>query len=189
MLSLQMADQRAEIRQQDAVRSARAARRARRCSTRSTKAACPRRSSRIGCCIVKAGGGKRKLAQMEHTRELLAPDRRPRRIVRGRVAPPAARGDASSSSSSRSARSARSPRLVKRTVAIGAEAQRACSTLRRSRVGSRCAAARARWPSCARCCRSRRARAARRRARHPPRRNGSRKAGVVVDARPRSAAL
>jgi hypothetical protein len=57
MMSLQMADQRAVIRKQ----------------ARFDARALPEAIIRAGMLLVKAGGGKRTLAQMEHTRALLAP--------------------------------------------------------------------------------------------------------------------
>ena len=73
MLSLQMADQRAVIRKQTRFDPRAHCPPCARCSTRSTRAALPEAVIRTGMLLVKAGGGKRRLAQMEHTRELLEP--------------------------------------------------------------------------------------------------------------------
>jgi hypothetical protein len=72
MLSLQMADQRAVIRKQTRF-DARALPAVRQVLDEIDQGGLPEAIVRTGLLLVKAGGGKRKLAQMEHTRELLAP--------------------------------------------------------------------------------------------------------------------
>jgi hypothetical protein len=72
MLSLQMADQRAVIRKQTRF-DARALPAVRQVLEEIDQGGLPEAIVRTGLLLVKAGGGKRKLAQMEHTRELLAP--------------------------------------------------------------------------------------------------------------------
>jgi pimeloyl-ACP methyl ester carboxylesterase len=72
MLSLSMADQRAAIRKQTPF-DARALPAVRQVLDEIDQGGLPEAIIRTGILIVKAGGGKRRLAQMEHTRELLAP--------------------------------------------------------------------------------------------------------------------
>ena len=72
MLSLRMADQRADIRKQTPF-DARALPAVRQVLDEIDQGGLPEAIIRTGILIVKAGGGKRRLAQMEHTRELLAP--------------------------------------------------------------------------------------------------------------------
>src|SRR4029079_8783123 len=72
MLSLQMADQRAVIRKQTRF-DARALPAVRQVLDEIDQGGLPEAIVRTGLLLVKAGGGKRKRAQMEHTRELLAP--------------------------------------------------------------------------------------------------------------------
>ena len=72
MLSLQMADQRAVIRKQTRF-DARALPAVRQVLDEIDQGGLPEAIVRTGLLLVKAGGGKRKLAQMEHTRALLAP--------------------------------------------------------------------------------------------------------------------
>jgi pimeloyl-ACP methyl ester carboxylesterase len=72
MLSLQMADQRAVIRRQTRF-DARALPAVRQVLDEIDQGGLPEAIIRTGILIVKAGGGKQRLAQMEHTRQLLAP--------------------------------------------------------------------------------------------------------------------
>jgi pimeloyl-ACP methyl ester carboxylesterase len=72
MLSLSMADQRAVIRRQTPF-DARALPAVRQVLDEIDQGGLPEAIIRTGILIVKAGGGTRRLAQMEHTRELLAP--------------------------------------------------------------------------------------------------------------------
>ena len=72
MMSLQMADQRAVIRKQTRF-DARALPAVRQVLDEIDQGGLPEAIVRTGLLLVKAGGGKRKLAQMEHTREQLAP--------------------------------------------------------------------------------------------------------------------
>jgi len=72
MMSLQMADQRAVIRRQTRF-DARALPAVRQVLDEIDQGGLPEAIVRTGLLLVKAGGGKRKLAQMEHTRALLAP--------------------------------------------------------------------------------------------------------------------
>lgn len=72
MLSLQMADQRAVIRRQ-APFDARALPAVRQMLEEIDQGGLPEATIRTGMLLVKAGGGKRRLAQMEHTRALLEP--------------------------------------------------------------------------------------------------------------------
>src|SRR5215831_5399180 len=72
MLSLQMADQRAAIRR-GARFDPRAVPAVRQVLDEIDQGGLPEAVVRAGMLIIKAGGGKRKLAQMERTRELLAP--------------------------------------------------------------------------------------------------------------------
>jgi pimeloyl-ACP methyl ester carboxylesterase len=72
MMSLQMADQRAVIRKR-APFDARALPAVRQVLDEIDQGGLPEAIIRSGLLLVKAGGGKRKLAQMEQTRELLAP--------------------------------------------------------------------------------------------------------------------
>jgi len=72
MLSLQMADQRAVIRKQTRF-DARALPAVRQVLDEMDQGSLPEAIIRTGILVVKAGGGKRRLAQMAHTRELLAP--------------------------------------------------------------------------------------------------------------------
>jgi pimeloyl-ACP methyl ester carboxylesterase len=72
MLSLQMADQRAAIRRQ-ARFDPRAVPAVRQVLDEIEKGGLPEAVVRAGMLIIKAGGGKRKLAQMENTRALIAP--------------------------------------------------------------------------------------------------------------------
>ena len=72
LLSLQMADQRAVIRRQ-APFDARALPAVRQVLDEMDQGGLPEAVIRTGMLIVKAGGGKRSIAQMEHTRQLLAP--------------------------------------------------------------------------------------------------------------------
>jgi pimeloyl-ACP methyl ester carboxylesterase len=72
MMSLQMADQRAVIRKQ-ARFDARALPAVRQVLDEMDQGGLPEAIIRAGMLLVKAGGGKRTLAQMEHTRALLAP--------------------------------------------------------------------------------------------------------------------
>jgi hypothetical protein len=72
MLSLQMADQRAAIRKR-APFDARALPAVRQVLDEMDQGGLPEAIIRTGILVAKAGGGKRRLAQMEHTRELLAP--------------------------------------------------------------------------------------------------------------------
>src|SRR5437762_4762618 len=70
--SLQMADQRADIRRQTRF-DPRAVPAVRQVLDEIDKGGLPEAVVRAGMLIAKAGGGVRRLAQMEHTRELLAP--------------------------------------------------------------------------------------------------------------------
>ncbi|HEY7788738.1 MAG TPA: DUF3141 domain-containing protein [Casimicrobiaceae bacterium] len=72
MLSLSMADQRAVIRKQ-AHFDARALPAVRQVLDEIDQGGLPEAVIRTGMLLVKAGGGKRRLAQMEHTRALLEP--------------------------------------------------------------------------------------------------------------------
>ena len=72
LLSLSMADQRALIRRRTPF-DARALPAVRQVLDEIDQGGLPEAIIRTGILIVKAGGGKRRLAQMEHTRELLAP--------------------------------------------------------------------------------------------------------------------
>ena len=72
MLSLQMADQRAVIRRQTRF-DARALPAVRQVLDEIDQGGLPEAVIRTGMLLVKAGGGKRRLAQMEHTRALLEP--------------------------------------------------------------------------------------------------------------------
>jgi pimeloyl-ACP methyl ester carboxylesterase len=72
MLSLQMADQRAVIRKQTRF-DPRALPAVRQVLDDIDQGGLPEAIIRTGILVAKAGGGKRRLAQMEHTRELLAP--------------------------------------------------------------------------------------------------------------------
>jgi pimeloyl-ACP methyl ester carboxylesterase len=72
MLSLQMADQRAVIRKQTRF-DPRALPAVRQVLDDIDQGGLPEAIIRAGILVAKAGGGKRRLAQMEHTRELLAP--------------------------------------------------------------------------------------------------------------------
>ncbi len=72
MLSLSMADQRAVIRKQ-AHFDARALPAGRQVLDEIDQGGLPEAVIRTGMLLVKAGGGKRRLAQMEHTRALLEP--------------------------------------------------------------------------------------------------------------------
>jgi len=72
MMSLQMADQRAVIRKQTRF-DARALPAVRQVLDEIDQGGLPEAIVRTGLLLVKAGGGKRRLAQMEHTRDLLAP--------------------------------------------------------------------------------------------------------------------
>jgi pimeloyl-ACP methyl ester carboxylesterase len=72
LLSLSMADQRAVIRRRTPF-DARALPAVRQVLDEIDQGGLPEAIIRTGILIVKAGGGKRRLAQMEHTRELLAP--------------------------------------------------------------------------------------------------------------------
>jgi pimeloyl-ACP methyl ester carboxylesterase len=72
MLSLQMADQRAVIRKQTRF-DPRALPAVRQVLDDIDEGGLPEAIIRAGILVAKAGGGKRRLAQMEHTRELLAP--------------------------------------------------------------------------------------------------------------------
>jgi pimeloyl-ACP methyl ester carboxylesterase len=72
LLSLQMADQRAVIRRQTPF-DARALPAVRQVLDEIDQGGLPEAVVRTGMLIVKAGGGKRSIAQMEHTRHLLAP--------------------------------------------------------------------------------------------------------------------
>jgi pimeloyl-ACP methyl ester carboxylesterase len=72
MLSLQMADQRDVIRKQTRF-DARALPAVRQVLDEIDQGGLPEAVIRTGILIVKAGGGKHRLAQMEHTRALLAP--------------------------------------------------------------------------------------------------------------------
>jgi pimeloyl-ACP methyl ester carboxylesterase len=72
MLSLQMADQREVIRRQTRF-DARALPAVRQVLDEIDKGGLPEAIIRTGILMTKAGGGKRRLAQMEHARELLAP--------------------------------------------------------------------------------------------------------------------
>jgi pimeloyl-ACP methyl ester carboxylesterase len=72
MLSLQMADQRAVIRKQTRF-DPRALPAVRQVLDEIDQGGLPEAIIRTGILVAKAGGGKRRLAQMEHTRELLAP--------------------------------------------------------------------------------------------------------------------
>jgi pimeloyl-ACP methyl ester carboxylesterase len=72
MLSLQMADQRAVIRTKSRF-DARALPAVRQVLDEMDRGGLPEAVIRTGILIVKAGGGKRRLAQMEHTRALLQP--------------------------------------------------------------------------------------------------------------------
>jgi len=73
LLSLSMADQRAVMRKRRAPFDARALPAVRQVLDEIDQGGLPEAIIRTGILIVKAGGGKRRLAQMEHTRELLAP--------------------------------------------------------------------------------------------------------------------
>src|SRR5438552_15715633 len=72
MLSLQMADQRADIRRQTRF-DPRAVPAVRQILDEVDRGGLPEAVIRAGMLIAKAGSGVRRLAQMEHTRELLAP--------------------------------------------------------------------------------------------------------------------
>ena len=72
MWSLQMADQRADIRRQTRF-DPRAVPAVRQVLDDLDHGGLPEAVIRAGMLIAKAGGGVRRLAQMEHTRELLAP--------------------------------------------------------------------------------------------------------------------
>src|SRR5689334_8928596 len=72
MWSLQMADQRADIRRQTRF-DPRAVPAVRQVLDEIDHGGLPEAVIRAGMLIAKAGGGVRRLAQMEHTRELLAP--------------------------------------------------------------------------------------------------------------------
>ncbi len=72
MMSLQMADQRAVIRKQTRF-DARALPAVRQVLDEIDQGGLPEAVIRTGIMLVKAGGGKRRLAQMEHTRALLEP--------------------------------------------------------------------------------------------------------------------
>ncbi|HET8876418.1 MAG TPA: DUF3141 domain-containing protein, partial [Casimicrobiaceae bacterium] len=72
LLSLSMADQRAMIRRQTPF-DARALPAVRQVLDEIDQGGLPEAIIRTGILIVKAGGGKRRLAQMEHTRALLQP--------------------------------------------------------------------------------------------------------------------
>jgi pimeloyl-ACP methyl ester carboxylesterase len=72
MLSLSMADERAAIRRRTPF-DARALPVVRQVLDEMDQGGLPEAIIRTGILIVKAGGGKRRLAQMEHTRALLAP--------------------------------------------------------------------------------------------------------------------
>ena len=72
MWSLQMADQRADIRRQTRF-DPRAVPAVRQVLDEIDKGGLPEAVVRAGMLIAKAGSGVRRLAQMEHTRELLAP--------------------------------------------------------------------------------------------------------------------
>jgi pimeloyl-ACP methyl ester carboxylesterase len=72
MLSLQMADQRDVIRKQTRF-DARALPAVRQVLDEMDRGGLPEAVIRTGMLLVKAGGGKRRLAQMEHTRQLLQP--------------------------------------------------------------------------------------------------------------------
>src|SRR5690349_7426491 len=72
LLSLSMADQRAVIRRQTPF-DARALPAVRQVLDEIDQGGLPEAIIRTGILVAKAGGGKRRLAQMEHTRELLAP--------------------------------------------------------------------------------------------------------------------
>ena len=72
MLSLQMADQRAVIRRQTRF-DARALPAVRQVLDEIDQGGLPEAVIRTGMLLVKAGGGKRRLAHMEHTRALLEP--------------------------------------------------------------------------------------------------------------------
>jgi pimeloyl-ACP methyl ester carboxylesterase len=72
LLSLSMADQRAVIRRQTPF-DARALPAVRQVLDEIDQGGLPEAIIRTGILIVKAGGGKRRLAQMEHTRALLQP--------------------------------------------------------------------------------------------------------------------
>jgi hypothetical protein len=71
-MSLQMAEQRDAIRRQTRF-DPRALPAVRQVLDEIDQGGLPEAIVRTGLLLVKAGGGKRKLAQMEHTRELLAP--------------------------------------------------------------------------------------------------------------------
>ena len=72
MLSLQMADQRAVIRKQTRF-DPRALPAVRQVLDEMDRGGLPEAIIRTGILVVKAGGGKQRLAQMAHTRDLLAP--------------------------------------------------------------------------------------------------------------------
>ena len=72
MLSLQMADQRDVIRRRTRF-DARALPAVRQVLDEMDQGGLPEAIIRTGILVAKVGGGKRRLAQMEHTRELLAP--------------------------------------------------------------------------------------------------------------------
>jgi len=72
MLSLQMADQRDVIRKQTRF-DPRALPAVRQVLDEIDQGGLPEAIIRTGILVAKAGGGKRRLAQMEHTRDLLAP--------------------------------------------------------------------------------------------------------------------
>ncbi len=72
MLSLRMADQRAVIRKQTRF-DARALPAVRQVLDEIDQGGLPEAVIRTGMLLVKAGGGKRRLAQMEHTRAMLEP--------------------------------------------------------------------------------------------------------------------
>jgi hypothetical protein len=72
LLSLSMADQRAVIRRQTPF-DARALPAVRQVLDEIDQGGLPEAIIRTGILVVKAGGGKRRLAQMEHTRALLQP--------------------------------------------------------------------------------------------------------------------
>ena len=73
LLSLSMADQRAAMRSRRTTIDPRALPAVRQVLDEIDQGGLPEAIIRTGILIVKAGGGKRRLAQMEHTRQLLAP--------------------------------------------------------------------------------------------------------------------
>ncbi|HEX6794307.1 MAG TPA: alpha/beta fold hydrolase, partial [Casimicrobiaceae bacterium] len=73
LLSLSMADQRAAMRSRRTTIDPRALPAVRQVLDEIDQGGLPEAIIRTGILIVKAGGGKRRLAQMEHTRKLLAP--------------------------------------------------------------------------------------------------------------------